>query len=341
MPVKVQAAIRVSRRALLALSLPVLAAKIARAQSAPQTGAADVETYPDHTVTFIVPFAPAGGTDMLTRLVAAKLEQRLGKPFAVENRPGNGTIIASNFVAKSPPDGYTIMMAVSSLAADATLYKTLPYDPATDFALISVIATVPFLLVVDPSLPVHNVEDLIKLAKQRPLSYGSGGIGAFHHLAAALFASMAGIKMTHVPYRGSAPALNDLMGGYIQLMFSDLGPALPLINAGKVRALAVTTKDRFATLPDVPPLADAGVPGYNAAAWQAVIAPAKTPKDILIKLNSELNTIVALDEVRARMKDLGMLPIGKGSPEELQRFLEAEILRWGKVVEAAGIAGSE
>jgi tripartite-type tricarboxylate transporter receptor subunit TctC len=250
-------------------------------------------------------------------------------------------VIATNFVANSPPDGYTIAMTVSSLAIDVTLYKKLPYDVPKDLAMVALIASVPFVLVVSPSLPVTSVDDLIKLAKQRPLSYGSGGIGAFHHLAAALFCSMAGIKMTHVPYRGTAPALNDLIGGYIQLMFSDLGPALPLINGGKVRALAVTTKDRFATLPDVPPLADAGVPGYNAAAWQAVIAPAKTPKDVLIKLNSELNTIVGLDEVRARMKDLGMLPIGKGSPDELQRFLEAEIVRWGKVVEAAGIAGSE
>jgi tripartite-type tricarboxylate transporter receptor subunit TctC len=339
--VKVQAAIRVSRRALLALSLPVLAAKIARAQSAPQTGAADVETYPDHTVSFIVPFAPAGGTDMLTRLIAAKLEQRLGKPFVVENRPGNGTIIASNFVAKSPPDGYTIMMAVSSLAADATLYKTLPYDPATDFALISVIATVPFLLVVDPSLPVHNVEDLIKLAKQRPLSYGSGGIGAFHHLAAALFASMAGIKMTHVPYRGSTPALNELMGGYIQLMFTDLGPALSLIKAGKLRALAVTTKQRLTALPDVPPLDEAGVPGYDAAAWQGVVAPAQTPMPIQVKLNTELNTIAAADDVIARMTDIGMNPVGTGSVPQLQKFLQAEIVRWGKIVEAAGIAHSE
>jgi tripartite-type tricarboxylate transporter receptor subunit TctC len=339
--VKVQAAIRVSRRALLALSLPVLAAKIARAQSAPQTGAADVETYPDHTVSFIVPFAPAGGTDMLTRLIAAKLEQRLGKPFVVENRPGNGTIIASNFVAKSPPDGYTIMMAVSSLAADATLYKTLPYDPATDFGLISVIATVPFLLVVDPSLPVHNVEDLIKLAKQRPLSYGSGGIGAFHHLAAALFASMAGIKMTHVPYRGSTPALNELMGGYIQLMFTDLGPALSLIKAGKLRALAVTTKQRLTALPDVPPLDEAGVPGYDAAAWQGVVAPAQTPMPIQVKLNTELNTIAAADDVIARMTDIGMNPVGTGSVPQLQKFLQAEIVRWGKIVEAAGIAHSE
>jgi len=200
---------------------------------------------------------------------------------------------------------------------------------------------VPFVLVVNPSLPVNNVEDLIKLAKNRPLSYGSGGIGAFHHLAAALFAVRAGIKMTHVPYRGTAPALDDLMGGYIQLMFADLGPALPLINAGKLRALAITTKQRFAALPDVPPLAEAGVPGFDAAAWQGVIAPAQTPQPILVKLNAKLNAIVAMGDVRARMTNIGMEPIGTGSVAELQQFLQAEIARWGKVVEEAGLARSE
>jgi tripartite-type tricarboxylate transporter receptor subunit TctC len=336
-----------SRRALLAAALPAMAVKKARAQNAAQDGtktqsnSQGSEDYPSHQVTFVVPFAPAGGTDILTRLLAAKLEARLGKPFVVENRPGAGTVIATNFVAKSPADGYTIMMSVSSLAIDVTLYKTLPYDPAKDLALVALIASVPFVLVVNPSLPVNNVEDLIKLAKERPLSYGSGGIGAFHHLAAALFASMAGIKMTHVPYRGTAPALNDLMGGYIQLMFSDLGPALPLINGGKVRALAVTTKRRFATLPDVPPLDEAGVPGYDAAAWQGVIAPAQTPQPILDKLNVELNTIVAMDDVATRMNDLGMIPIGTKTVPDLQKFLQSEIERWGKVVDAAGIAGTE
>ena len=322
-----------SRRTLLAIALPAIAAKMARAAAA--------EDYPSQPVTFIVPFAPAGGTDILARLLGQKLEQRLGKPFVVENRPGAGTVIATNFVAKSPPDGYTIMMAVSSLAIDATLYKKLPYDPAKDLALIALIATVPFVLVVSPSLPVYSVDDLIKLAKKRPLNYGSGGIGTFHHLAGALFANMTGIKMTHVPYRGTAPALSDLMGGYIQLMFSDLGPALPLINAGNLRALAVTTTQRFPSLPDVPPLAEAGVPGFDAAAWQAVVAPAPTPKDIFIKLNIELNAIVATDDVHERLTDLGMNPVGTGSPDQLQHFLESEIVRWGKVVEAAGIAGSE
>jgi tripartite-type tricarboxylate transporter receptor subunit TctC len=322
-----------SRRTLLAVALPAMAASIARAE--------DAEDYPTHPVTFIVPFAPAGGTDVLARLFAQKLEQRLGKPFVVENRPGAGTVIATNFVAKSPPDGYTIMMAVSSLAIDATLYKKLPYDPAKDLALVALIATVPFVLVVSPTLPVQNVQDLINLAKKRPLSYGSGGIGAFHHLAGALFASMAGIKLTHVPYHGTAPALTDLLGGYIQLMFTDYGPAQALIDAGKLRALAVTTKQRFGPLPDIPPLDQAGVPGYDAAAWQGVVAPAQTPKDILIKLNSGLNAIATSDDVRERLRDLGMNPVGKGSPEELQLFLEAEIVRWGKVVEAAGIAGTE
>jgi tripartite-type tricarboxylate transporter receptor subunit TctC len=322
-----------SRRSLLTAALPALAAGFARAE--------DGEDYPSRQVAFIVPFAPAGGTDILARALGQKLEQRLSKPFVIENRPGGGTVIATNFVVNSPPDGYTIAMTVSSLAIDVTLYKKLPYDPAKDLALVALIASVPFVLVVSPSLPVTSVDDLIKLAKQRPLSYGSGGIGAFHHLAGALFANMAGIKMTHVPYRGTAPALNDLLGGYVQLMFSDLGPALPLITAGKLRALAITSKDRFAALPDVPPLADAGVPGYDIAAWQGVIAPAKTSKDILNKLNASFNAVIALDDIKARMRDLGMKPIGKGDPDELKRFLDAEIVRWGKVVEAAGLAHSE
>jgi tripartite-type tricarboxylate transporter receptor subunit TctC len=322
-----------SRRSLLTIALPAMAASVAHAE--------DAEDYPSHQVSFIVPFTAAGGTDILARLLGQKLETRLGKPFVIENRPGSGTVIATNFIAKSPPDGYTIMMTVSSLAIDATLYKKLPYDPAKDIAMVALVATVPFVLVVDASSPMQSVDDLVKLAKTRPLSYGSGGIGTFHHLAAALFTSMTGIKATHVPYHGTAPALNDLMGGYIQFMFADLGPALPLITAGKLRAIAVTTKQQVASLPDVPPLADAGVPGFDLAAWQGVIAPGATPQPILVKLNDSINTIVAMDDVRSRLKDIGMIPVGKGSPAELQLFLQGEIARWGKIVDAAGIAGSE
>ncbi|HEY1978683.1 MAG TPA: tripartite tricarboxylate transporter substrate binding protein [Xanthobacteraceae bacterium] len=339
-----EAAIGLSRRTLLTVALPVMAATVARAQTGAkdtsQNTVATPEDYPSRPVTFVVPFAPAGGTDVLARLLAQKLEQGFGQPFVVENRPGAGTVIATNFVAKSAPDGYTIMMAVSSLAIDATLYKSLPYDPGQDLALVSLIAWVPFVLVVDPSLPVNSVEELIRLAKQRPLSYGSGGIGAFHHLAAALFASMAGIKMTHVPYRGTAPALTDLMGGYIQLVFSDLGPALPLIKGGKLRPLAVTSKQRVAALPNVPPL-DQAVPGYDVSAWQGVVLPAQTPQLIIAKLNTKLNSIVGMDDVRARMADLGMIPAGKGNAEEMQQFLRSEIVRWRGIVEMAGIAGSE
>src|SRR3974377_752610 len=215
-----------SRRALLAAGLPTMTIAMARAQDG-------AETYPERQVSFVVPCRPPGGTDILARLLAQKLEQRLGKAFVVENRPGGGTILATNYVAKSPPDGYTIAMTVSSLAADVTLYKSLPYDPAKDFVLIALIARVPFVLVVNPSLPVNSVEDLIKLAKQRPPSYGRGGVGPFHHLAAAMFSTMTGIKMTHVPYRGTAPALNDLMAGYVQVMFTDYGPASPFISSGR------------------------------------------------------------------------------------------------------------
>jgi tripartite-type tricarboxylate transporter receptor subunit TctC len=339
--VKTKVTTGVSRRALLAAALPALTANIARAQSSAPTATADGEDYPNRPVSFIVPFVPGGNTDILAHVLSAKLEQQFNKPFVVENRPGGATVIATNFVAKSPPDGYTLMMSVSSLAIDVTLYKTLPYDPAQDLALVALIANVTFVLVVNPSLPVHSVKDLIALAKERPLSYGSGGIGSFHHLAAALFASMAGIKMTHVPYRGTAPALDDLMSGYVQLLFADLGPALPLINSGKIRPLAVTTKQRLTALPDVPPLDQAGVPGYDIAAWQGVVAPAQTPRPILGKLNTTLNTIVAMDDATARMTEIGMIPIGSGSVPELQKFLQSEIVRWGKIVEAAGIAHSE
>ncbi len=323
---------KLSRRSLFAIALPALAATAARAQ--------DAEDYPTHPVTFVVPFTKGGGTDTLALLFGNRLQERLGRPFVVQNRPGQGTVIATNFVAKSPPDGYTIMMAVSTLAIDATLYKRLPYDPARDFALVALVAWVPFVLVVGASLPVYSVDDLINLAKQRPLSYGSGGIGAFHHLAGALFASKTGIKMTHVPYHGTVPALKDLTQGYIQLMFTDYGPAQELIVSGKLRPLAVTTTKRLAVLPNVPPLAQAGVPGFDVEAWQGVIAPAKTPSDIVAKLNAMLNAIVATPDVSGRIKDLGMEPIGSGSPAELAAFLRSEIVRWGKIVEAAGIAKS-
>ena len=215
--------------------------------TAPSRAQEHAQDYPNRQVNFIVPFAPGGGTDILGRLVGQKLSDRFGKPFVVENHPGAGTVIAAVQVANSAPDGYTIMMATSgTLAMNTTLYKKLPYEPGKDLIPVALICNVPFVLVVNPELPVHSVADLVKLAKERPLSYGSGGAGAFHHLMGELFKTEMGIPMTHVPYKGTLPALNDVIAGHIQLMFSDLAPAYPLIQAGKVRALGVTTAQRAA-----------------------------------------------------------------------------------------------
>jgi tripartite-type tricarboxylate transporter receptor subunit TctC len=310
--------------------------------TAPSRAQEHAQDYPSRQVNFIVPFAPGGGTDILGRLVGQKLSDRFGKPFVVENRPGAGTVTAAVQVARSTPDGYTIMMATSgTLAMNPTLYKKLPYDPGKDLTLAALICNVPFVLVVNPELPVHSVADLVKLAKERPLSYGSGGAGAFHHLMGELFKTEMGIPMTHVPYKGTLPALNDVIAGHIQLMFSDLAPAYPLIQAGKVRALGVTTKQRAAAAPNIPPLAEVGVPGFDWAAWQAVAAPGGTPKDIVAKLNAAVNAAIAEPEVTKQLVRLQFIPIGKGSPEELERFVTSETARWAKVLKQAGVAGSE
>jgi len=300
------------------------------------------QDYPNRQVNFVVPFAPGGGTDVLGRLVGQKLSERLGKPFVIENRPGAGTLTAALQVIRSPPDGHTIMMATSStLAINVTLYKQLPYDPGKDLVAAALICSVPFVLVVDPSLPVNSVNDLIKLARERPLSYGSGGAGSFHHLMAELFKATSGVPMTHVPYRGTLPALNDVVAGHIQLMFSDMAPAYPLIQGRKLRALGLTTMQRAASAPEIPPLAEVGLPGFDWAAWQTVAVPGGTPRDVVAKLNAAVNAAIAEPEVAKKLADLQFIPIGKGSPAELDRFVAAEIGRWGKVVREAGVAGTE
>jgi tripartite-type tricarboxylate transporter receptor subunit TctC len=298
--------------------------------------------YPNRQVNFVVPFAPGGGTDILGRLVGQKLTDRFGKSFVVENRPGAGTVNAAVQVSKSAPDGYTIMMATSgTMAMNPTLYKKLPYEPGKDLILAALIAHVPFVLVVNPALPVHSVADLVKLAKERQLTYGSGGAGAFHHLMGELFKSTMGIPMTHVPYKGTLPALNDVVAGHIELMFSDLAPAIPLIEGGKVRALGVTTARRAASAPDIPPLAEIGVTGFDWAAWQSVAVPGGTPKEIVAKLNTAVHAAVAEPDVTKQLITHSFIPIGKGSPEELDRFVKSETTRWAKVLQQAGVAGSE
>ena len=322
-----------ARATLIALALTGLSTGPLWAQAA---------DYPNRQVNFVVPFAPGGGTDILGRLVGQKLSDRFGKPFVVENRPGAGTVTAAVQVTKSAPDGYTIMMATSgTMAMNPTLYKKLPYEPGKDLILAALICNVPFVLVVNPALPVQSVADLVKLAKEGQLTYGSGGAGAFHHLMGELFKSTMGIPMTHVPYKGTLPALNDVVAGHIELMFSDLAPAIPLIEGGKVRALGVTTAQRAASAPNIPPLAEIGVAGFDWAAWQSVAVPGATPKEIVAKLNGAVNAAIAEPDVTKQLVTHSFVPIGKGSPDELDRFVKSETARWAKVLQQAGVAGSE
>jgi tripartite-type tricarboxylate transporter receptor subunit TctC len=302
------------------------------------SGAAS-ENYPARPVAIIVPYAPGGGTDLLARIVGQELAKRLGKSFIVENRPGGGTVIAALAAARAPPDGYTLLMGTSTpLAINATLHRNLPYDPVADFVPLALVANVPFVLVVSPSLPVKSVSELIKLAKEKPgsLSYGTSGPGSPHHLYSELFKSMTGIEMTHIPYKGSVPALTDVVAGHIPLMFVDLGPAQPMIKDGKVRALGVSSAVRVASLPDVAPIAEVGVPGFEAVAWQMLVAPANTPKEIVDTLHKELKAILALPEIKRRINELGMIPVDSPPPEELARYVKTEIVRWGEIVKKSG-----
>ena len=301
----------------------------------PQAVAQD---YPNRPITIIVPYTAGGSTEIMSRVVGQKLEQRI----IIEMKPGAGTVIGSTLVAKSAPDGYTLMMATPTpMAINVTLHKQLPYDPSADLVPLVMVAGAPFVLVVNPSLPVHSVQDLIKVSKERPLSYGSGGPGAPHHLYAELLSSMLGIKMTHVPYKGTLPALNDVVAGHSPLMFSDIPPAIGVVGAGKVRPIGVSTKARVAAFPDVPPLNEIGVPGFDVAGWFMLVAPGKTPPAIVDKLHSELKAVMAMPDVKAQIAKLSLLPLETPPVAEMQSFVKLEITRWGKVVEQAGIARSQ
>src|SRR5262245_52600356 len=262
------------------LSLAALLAVLLAA--APQHAIAQASDYPNRPVTLVVPFAPGGSTGLIARIVAQKLEQRLGKPFVVDHRPGSGGMLGVTAAARAAPDGYTIMMASSTaLAINYSVRKQLPYDPRKDITPIALIARLPFVLVVNPDLPVRSVGDLVKLAKDKPgqLSFASVGPGTIHHLNAELFKSTFGLDLVHVPYKGSSPALQDLVGGHVHFMFVDLPPARPLIEAGKVRALGVTTQQRISIMADLPPLAEAGIPGYNTSSWHSISTAAGVPAE--------------------------------------------------------------
>jgi tripartite-type tricarboxylate transporter receptor subunit TctC len=319
-------------------------AALALSLGSAERATAQTSDYPTRPVTFIVPFAPGGVTSLFARILGQKLEQRLGKPFVVDNRPGGGGVTAAATVANAAPDGYTIMMASSTiLAINVTVRKSLPYDPRKDLTPIALLARVPFVLVVNPSLPVQSVADLVKLAKEKPgqLAFGTPGPGTFHHLNAEMFKGIFGLDLIHVPYKGSAPALNDLVGGHIQLMFCDVPPAMSLIQSGKLRALGVTTAQRVPAVADLPPLAEVGIPGYDTASWHTVTTTGNVPKPIVDKLAANIREIMSDPSVTETLAKDGTIPQVSPSPEGMRRFVDSEIVRWGKVIEQAGLAGSE
>jgi tripartite-type tricarboxylate transporter receptor subunit TctC len=321
------------------LSLLLLAALAA---SMPTTTAA--QDFPTRQMTIIVPFAPGGSADIVARIYAQKLTERLGKPVVVENRAGAGTVVGALAAARAAPDGYTLFMGGSSaLAYNPTLHKQLPYDPARDFVPLAHVASLPFVLVVQPSLPVHSLADLIKLAKDKPghLAFGTAGIGSPAHLCAEYLRGMTGIDITYIPYKGTAPAMTDFVAGHVPAMFVDVPPALPLIREGKMRALGVSSIASVPAAPEIPPLAQGGAPGYDAGGWLMFAAPAATPKEIVAKLHSELKGITATADIQQRFTGMGLVPIDSPPVENLQRYVVSEIERWGKVIRAAGIADSQ
>jgi tripartite-type tricarboxylate transporter receptor subunit TctC len=294
--------------------------------------------YPTKPVRIVVPYAAGGGTDALARFLAQGLERRMGQPFIIENRPGQGTATGGVYIARSAADGYTLLAATSStLAFNPSVYRKLPYDPLVDFSLISLIAAVPFVLVVNPALPANSVAELVALAKSRPgaLSYASGGMGAPHHIYMELFKSMTGADIRHIPYRGGGPALNDVVAGHVPLMFGDVGPVTGLVREARVRALGVTVGTRVETLPDVPTLIEAGLAGYEANSWQSLVAPANLPAPVLGALNEALAAVVAEPATREHFLRLGMQPM-TSTPREFAAYLRVEIAKWAPVIKAAG-----
>ena len=294
--------------------------------------------YPTKPIRLVVPFPPGGATDLIARAVAQKLGETWGQSVVVDNRPGAGGNIGTELVARSAPDGYTLEMGtVGTHAINASLYSKMPYDHVRDFVPVILVAGVPNVLEVNPALPVNSVQELIAYAKANPgkLNFASSGSGTSIHLSGELFKVMAGVQMTHVPYKGSAPALQDLIGGQVQLMFDNLPPSLPQIKAGKLRALAVTSAGRAPALPDTPTVAEAGLPGFEASSWFGVLAPAGTPPEIVNKLNAEIAKWLASPGAKEKLANVGA-NIAGGTPEDFARHIQAETAKWAKVVKESG-----
>ncbi|AOY94751.1 ABC transporter substrate-binding protein [Cupriavidus sp. USMAA2-4] len=313
------------RTALAAAALAVVAAAPAHA-----------DTYPSKPIRMVVTFPGGGAPDILARLFAEK--SALGQPVVVDNKPGAGGNIGAEAAARSPADGYTLVLGtVGTHSINGSLYSKMPYDMVKDFTPIILVASTPNVLVVNPSVPAKDVAELIALAKTRPgaLTFGTPGVGTSPHVAGEMFNTLAGVKLTHVPYKGRAMALPDLLGGHISMMFDNLPSALPVVREGKLRALGVTSLKRSPSAPDIPTLAEQGLPGFDADSWFAIFAPAHLPKELQDKLNAEANRVYSLPDVQAKMKTLGLEPM-LGSPERLATFQRSEIAKWAKVIKASG-----
>ena len=298
---------------------------------------AQATNYPTKPVTIVVPFSPGGATDIMSRTLAERLKNRLGHPVIVENKPGAGTMIASEYVAKAAPDGHTVLLAASSLGIAPSLYAKVNYDPVKDFTPISLVASVVHVLSVHPSVPAKNVAELVTWVKANPTkaNYGSVGAGTSTHLESELFNTMAGVKMEHVPYKGSAPALLDLVSGNINVMFDAYASSKPFINDNRIRLLAVTTAQRSKLLPNVPTVAESGLPGYEAMPWLGFVAPAGTPAPIVNKFHAELMEVLKEPAVQEKFQSLGLEIIGN-NPAEFADFIKKDIVKWGKVVTDSG-----
>jgi tripartite-type tricarboxylate transporter receptor subunit TctC len=317
-----------TRRAALASALAFGAAPFALAQSA----------YPNKPVRLIVPFGPGGFTDVVARLLGQKLSAALGQQFIVENKPGAGSSIGTDFVAKSAPDGYTLLMVSSTHVISPWIYQNLPYDPIKSFTPVSKLVDSAYVLLVNPKVPARNVQELVALAKSAPdkVHYASSGNGSAQHLMGGLFVSLTGAPLKHVPYKGSNGAATDLVAGVVESSFAGVPNALAQVPQGRLRALAVTTGKRIPQLPDVPTMQEAGVPGYDASVWLALLAPAGTPRDIVDRLNAEIGKLMALPDTRKAFLDAGV-EVAPSTPEALTELMAQELARWGKVVKETGV----
>jgi tripartite-type tricarboxylate transporter receptor subunit TctC len=294
--------------------------------------------WPNRPIRMLVPYTPGGYTDLMARLVGQKISEALGQPIIFENKPGANAIIGTDVVAKAAPDGYTFGTVIAAHAVNATLNPKLPYDTLKDFSYVSLMSVAPLIMIAHPSLPANNVKELIALAKAKPgeLNFASSGVGAAAHLTMEMFKSRAGIDMVHIPYKGTAGALQDTIGGRINVMFDIVGPLMPQVRSGSAKAIVVTAKERIPSAPDVPTMAEQGVPDFVSGTWAGIIAPAGTPKEIVERISAEAKKALADPALKDKLVEQGIVAVG-GTPEEFRAFVTEEIARWSKVINDAGI----